>query len=72
MSKYKLADFYEDYELVGCYDQLDEARHAAESYREETDGECDLVLFYWNDDYQAYAPETLYPSDTTALITGLA
>lgn len=45
MKKYRLWDFYEEYGLVGEYDTEEEARAAAEEHFEDTDGECQTVLY---------------------------
>lgn len=59
--KYKLVDCYEDYTVIGFYSTLNTARQAADDYRRETDGECDLTLFRWSNTYSAYVTEILYP-----------
>ena len=38
MKKYRLWDHYEDYGLIGEYD-------TAEEHAEDTDGECQIVLY---------------------------
>ncbi len=43
MKPYYLWDYYEDYGLIGEYES--EARAAAKEWYEETDGECQIVMF---------------------------
>lgn len=45
MKKYRLWDHYEEFGLVGEYDTEEEARAAAEERFEDTDGECQIVLY---------------------------
>ncbi len=45
MKPYYLWDYYEDYGLIGEYDTESEARAAAKEWYEETDGECQIVMF---------------------------
>lgn len=45
MKKFYLWDYYEDYGHIGDYDTEAEAREAAEEWYEETDGECQIVIF---------------------------
>ena len=45
MKKYRLWDHYEEYGLIGEYDTEEEAREAAEEHAEDTDGECQIVLY---------------------------
>lgn len=54
--RYKLIDFTDDYGLVGHYSTLEEAQEAAEAWRDDTDGDCELVIYEWDEDIQAYVP----------------
>ncbi len=54
MKPYYLWDYYEDYGLIGNYDTEEEARLAAEDWLEDTDGECDVVLFAYCETTQGY------------------
>lgn len=45
MKKYRLWEHYENYGLIGEYDTEEEAREAAEEHAEDTDGECQIVLY---------------------------
>ena len=38
-------DYYENYGLVGKYDTEAEAREAAKQWNDDTDGECQIVMF---------------------------
>ena len=40
-----LWDYYENYGLVGKYDTEAEAREAAKQWNDDTDGECQIVIF---------------------------
>ena len=51
MKEFMLFDYYEDYGHIGDYDTEEEARKAWDEWREETDGECNVVL-------SAYCKET--------------
>lgn len=54
--RYKLIDFTDDYGLVGRYSTLEDAQEAAEAWRDDTDGDCQLVIYEWDEDVQAYVP----------------
>lgn len=45
MKEFYLWDYYEDYGRIGDYDTEAEAREAAKEWNDETDGECQVVLF---------------------------
>lgn len=45
MKPYRLWDYYEDYGLIGDYDTKKEAEAAAKQHLEDTDGECQIVLY---------------------------
>lgn len=45
MKKYRLWDHYEGYGLIGDYDTEAEARAAAKQWNEDTDGECQIVMY---------------------------
>ena len=51
---YKLSDLRNCFANLGAYDTLEDALKAAEQLKEETNGECDLVILQWNDIYFAY------------------
>jgi len=54
--KYRLCDLYEDYGIIGEFDTYGEICQAAERWKAETDGECDLIMFRWNASAQSYEP----------------
>lgn len=43
--RFILWDYYENYGLVGKYDTEAEAREAAKQWNDDTDGECQIVIF---------------------------
>lgn len=45
MKPYFLWDYYEDYGLIDYYDTKEEAESAAKQHLEDTDGECQIVLY---------------------------
>lgn len=45
MKPYRLWDYYEDYGLIGDYDTKKKAEAAAMQHLEDTDGECQIVLY---------------------------
>lgn len=45
MKNFILWDYYENYGLVGKYDTEAEAREAAKQWNDDTDGECQIVIF---------------------------
>lgn len=45
MKNYLLWDYYEGYGRIGDYDTEAEARAAAKQWNEETDGECQIVMY---------------------------
>lgn len=45
MKPYRLWDYYENYGLIGDYDTKKEAEAAANQHSEDTDGECQIVLY---------------------------
>ena len=49
-----LWDYYENYGLVGKYDTEAEAREAAKQWNDDTDGECQIVMFRLADDKKGY------------------
>ena len=54
--RYKLLDFTDGYGLVGYYSTLEDAQEAAEAWRDDTDGDCELVIYEYDEDVQAYVP----------------
>lgn len=49
-----LWDYYENYGLVGKYDNEAEAREAAKQWNDDTDGECQIVIFRLANDKKGY------------------
>ena len=49
-----LWDYYENYGLVGKYDTEAEAREAAKQWNDDTDGECQIVIFRLVNDKKGY------------------
>lgn len=49
-----LWDYYENYGLVGKYDTEAEARAAAKQWNDDTDGECQIVIFRLANDKKGY------------------
>ena len=49
-----LWDYYENYGLVGKYDTEAEAREAAKQWNDDTDGECQIVMFRLANDKKGY------------------
>ena len=49
-----LWDYYENYGLVGKYDTEAEAREAAKQWNDDTDGECQIVIFRLANDKRGY------------------
>lgn len=47
-------DYYENYGLVGKYDTEAEAREAAKQWNDDTDGECQIVMFQLANDKKGY------------------
>ena len=47
-------DYYENYGLVGKYDTEAEAREAARQWNDDTDGECQIVMFRLANDKKGY------------------
>lgn len=47
---FEVIDLYEGYLLVGIYDTIYEAREAANEFRQDTDGECNIIINYMVDD----------------------
>lgn len=47
-------DYYENYGLVGKYDTESEAREAAKQWNDDTDGECQIVMFRLANDKKGY------------------
>ena len=47
-------DYYENYGLVGKYDTEAEAREAAKQWNDDTDGECQIVMFRLANDKKGY------------------
>lgn len=45
MKKFRVWDYHEGYGLIGDYDTEKEARAAAKQHNEDTDGECQIVLY---------------------------
>ena len=52
--KFRVYDLYECYGVVSECDTLEEARKIVRSWKEETDGECELIIQRWSDTYYAY------------------
>ena len=38
-------DYYDDYGFIGGYDTEAEAREAAKQWNDDTDGECQIVMY---------------------------
>lgn len=52
---YKVVDTYEGFEdVIGTFDTLKEARAAATEHNEDTDGECQIVLYKYNSKKKGY------------------
>ena len=49
-----LWDYYENFGLVGKYDTEAEAREAAKQWNDDTDGECQIVIFRLANDKKGY------------------
>lgn len=49
-----LWDYYENYGLVGKYDTEAEAREAAKQWNDDTEGECQIVIFRLVNDKKGY------------------
>lgn len=49
-----LWDHYDDYGFVGGYDTEAEAREAAKQWNDDTDGECQIVMFRLANDKKGY------------------
>ena len=49
-----LWDYYENYGLVGKYDTEAEAKEAAKQWNDDTDGECQIVIFRLANDKKGY------------------
>ena len=43
--RFILWDYHKNYGLVGKYDTEAEAREAAKQWNDDTDGECQIVIF---------------------------
>ena len=56
MKKYALIDFYENQfgDLIVASDDMKEIRKAASQFSNDTDGECLLFGFQWNDEIGKY------------------
>ena len=54
MKNFILWDYYENYGLVGKYDTEAEAREAAKQWNDDTDGECQIVMFRLANDKKGY------------------
>ena len=52
--RFILWDYYENYGLVGKYDTEAEAREAAKQWNDDTDGECQIVIFRFANDKKGY------------------
>ena len=52
--RFILWDYYENYGLVGKYDTEAEAREAAKQWNDDTDGECQIVIFRLVNDKKGY------------------
>ena len=52
--RFILWDYYENYGLVGKYDTEAEAREAAKQWNDDTDGECQIVIFRLANDKKGY------------------
>ena len=52
--RFILWDYYENYGLVGKYDTEAEAREAAKQWNDDTDGECQIVMFRLANDKKGY------------------
>lgn len=54
MKKYRVWDSYEGYGLIGDYDTEKEARAAAKQRNDDTEGECQVVLFAYCGEKKGY------------------
>ena len=54
MKNFIIWDYYENYGLVGKYDTEAEAREAAKQWNDDTDGECQIVMFRLANDKKGY------------------
>lgn len=48
MRKYEIIDVYEDYEILGHADSMDDVRKIAEQRLADTDGECAVMIREYN------------------------
>lgn len=53
--KFRLMDYCDNFGLVGDFDTYEEMVEYAEEWEEETDGECNLAYYEWNNDIHCYA-----------------
>lgn len=53
---YELYDYTDGYGIVDYYDTMDEVMEAAEEWKIDTDGDCDLHIRKWDDDLEMYLP----------------
>ncbi len=54
MRRFQLWDYYENYGLVDDYETLGEAIEAANDWREDCEGECELVIKEYNKELDKY------------------
>lgn len=54
MKLYRLWDYYEDDGLIGDYDTKKEVEAAAKQHSEDTDGECQIVLYAYCGEKKGY------------------
>ena len=54
MKNFILWDYYENYGLVGKYDTEAEARAAAKQWNDDTDGECQIVMYAYSTSKNRY------------------
>ena len=52
--RFILWDYYENYGLVGKYDTEAEAREAAKQWNDDTDGECQIVMYAYSTSKNRY------------------
>ena len=52
--RFILWDYYENYGLVGKYDTEAEARAAAKQWNDDTDGECQIVMYTYSTSRNRY------------------
>lgn len=54
MKRFRVWDYYEGYGHIGDFDTLKEARAAAKQHSQDTDGECQIVLYAYKGKQKGY------------------